>query len=93
MAVKATPNPPGTAELVSRLEALQGVLYWDRPGMRLTDTIKAAVEELGGTQEALMRLLTLCVMLIPSGISDLDPDPRLFLCAHVMHLVCTFSPM
>ena len=61
MAVKCTSNPPGTADLVSRLEALRSVLYWDRPGMQLEETVQAATEELGGTQEALVRLLTLCV--------------------------------
>ncbi len=60
MAVKSTANPPGTAELVDRLEALRSVLYWDRPGMRLEAVVRAATEELGGTQEALVRLLTLC---------------------------------
>jgi hypothetical protein len=62
MAVKATANPSGTAKLVERLEALQGVLYSDRPDMRVSDTVKAATAELGGTQEALTRLLTLYVM-------------------------------
>ena len=60
MAVKGTLNPPGTTELVARLEALRSVLYWDRPGMRLEETVRAATVELGGTQEALVRLLTLC---------------------------------
>lgn len=61
MAVKAMPNPPGTAELVSRLELLRGVLYSDKSDMQIADTVRAAVAELGGTQEALTRLLTLCV--------------------------------
>ncbi len=69
MAVKATPNPPGTAELVERLDTLRGVLYSDRPKMGATETVRAAVAELGGTQEALTRLLTLCV--------DPTPDPTL----------------
>ena len=60
MTVKATPNPPGTAELVERLQTLRGVLYADRPKMGPTETVMAAVAELGGTQEALTRLLTLC---------------------------------
>jgi len=63
MAVKATPNPPGTAELLERLDTLRGVLYSDRPKMGATETVRAAVAELGGTQEALTRLLTLCAAL------------------------------
>lgn len=58
MAVKSGPEPLGTREIVKRLVKLHGV--YGSPKSSLEETVQAALEALGGTYEALRRLLTLC---------------------------------